>query len=335
MTSLINKTSKTQTLVSACIYLVLVVTASGILIRQFDLNPAVNVMRQQDSPGLQSPETRAFEAIVPLEGQLLPITPAEQFGPDTLSDKINGKAELYLSAHFKSLKTQRFKGLNDSSWWIEIYIYDMATGENAYAVYSSQMRDDAQPIDVGQYAYRTPNALFWVHGPYYVEAIASAVSTDAVDAMEAAAQAFVKKIRVKASRVTLQTLFPPEGLEQDSIKMIPADVFGYDRFDKVLIADYQQGSHTATAFLSKRANSDEAAALADGFHAFLLNFGGIAQPPMAELPHARIVEIFDTFDIVFKRGRYLAGIHEAADLDLALALARKLDQRLTEAGDDK
>jgi hypothetical protein len=109
------------------------------------------------------------------------FSPPETFDHMTLSDKIDGKAELYLPAGFKSLFAQRLKPQDSPDVWYEVFIYDMGTMLNAFSVYSAQRRDNARPEPFAEFAYSAENALFWVHGPYYIEIIASEVSDNTLD----------------------------------------------------------------------------------------------------------------------------------------------------------
>ena len=52
----------------------------------------------------------------------VPLTAGEIFEAQNLSDKINGKAELYLSAGFVRLISQRFKDERGSDLWIEAFL---------------------------------------------------------------------------------------------------------------------------------------------------------------------------------------------------------------------
>ena len=64
----------------------------------------------------------------------------------TLSDKINGKAELYLAAGFERLECRRFALADDPAGWLERFVYTMRAAPGAFAVYSQQRRPQAQPL---------------------------------------------------------------------------------------------------------------------------------------------------------------------------------------------
>ena len=69
-----------------------------------------------------------------------PLSPPETFDAEKLSEKIDGKAGLYLSAGFKSLTCRRYKKPDNPDLWLEIFFYDMGNIINSFAVYSMQRR---------------------------------------------------------------------------------------------------------------------------------------------------------------------------------------------------
>lgn len=166
-------TSRQQSVLSMIILSGLIIIATGILITQKRPNPAIlqndELLPTADPSGQSGPPT-VIEAFAPLPSNLKPMTSPEQFNADNLSDKINGKAELYLSAGFSRLVSQRYQDEAVSGLWIEVFVYDMGSGQNAFAVFSAQRRENAESLDFTQYAYSSPNAVFLTHGlPYLVE----------------------------------------------------------------------------------------------------------------------------------------------------------------------
>ena len=331
-----NSGTPRETLISLLILSALVSIGAAIVSVQFRFNPAVI-----QSTGIPVPSTGAEEAVstaaagnvFELPPGIQPLSPPETFSPDRLSDKINGKAELYLSAGCKGLRSQRFTDSLAEGRWMEIFIFDMGTHENAFAVYSSQRRGDAVPIDWTQNGYQTQNALYWIHGGYYVELIASEASRKALAAMETMAQRFMDATEVKTAAVAETELFPAAGLDRDSIRMIPADAFGFDKLDRVFAAAYSVEGIPLTAFLSNRPSERAAAELAAAYRDFLVQFGGVDITARSglELPGAAVIEILGTNEVIFTRGNYLAGVHEAEGLQSAVSVARLLYHRLGES----
>lgn len=256
---------------------------------------------------------------------LSPPTTWEQYGPDTLSDKIDGKAELYLPAGFRQLLTGRFFSTSDASRWMEIFIYNMGEPTGAFAVFSQQIRANKQTLDLTPDAYVAANGLFMVHGEHYLEIVASDVSETLRTQMEALARAFIAGHPIRqTATLDERSLFPAADRLADSIALTAANAFGFERFDKIYTARYQSDGQEATAFLSHRASAAQAAELAQAYVDHLVSYGGRLVESPATVATLQVVDVLGTFDLVFCRGNYLGGVHEAATLEQGLALAQKV-----------
>jgi Family of unknown function (DUF6599) len=321
---------KTETLIGYAILLVLVVTAGGLFLTQFHYNAAVLT-----PSALQPDSSSSSVALRPDLGApegLVALSQPETFGPETLSEKIDGKAELYLSAGFVQLLTQRFSRKGNPQAWLEFFLYDMGSSKNAFAVYSVQRREDGQRIDLGDFAYTTEDALFLVHGQYYAEVIAPALGKAATEILPALGRGVVEKVKARREGITELALFPAEHLKRETISLLAADAFGFDRFRLVFTAQYRLGDTELTAFLSQQARPAEAGELAAAYHQFLLNNGGKEVKPGPGLSDVHMVELFGTYELVFSRGPVLAGVHGAENREAAEQLARILKQRLSGVG---
>ncbi|MDM8550641.1 hypothetical protein QUF72_11205 [Desulfobacterales bacterium HSG2] len=333
-----EKQKKGETLLSLAILALLAVVAAGIFLAQFRYNPAVLVpsaFHTENSSGGIAPPSQPAELMVSLPENWVSMTPPEAFGPDDLSEKIDGKAELYLSSGFLGLQCQRFKEAGSSDLWTEVFIYDMGNASNAFSVFSSQRRDDAEPLELSQFSYRTENALFLAYGSYYLEMIASAASERISEAMQSMAGNFIRDNRPEGTdkeiSVSEQMLFPKSGLEENSISLLSANVFGYGALDQVFTATYQLENKQATAFFSRRKTPSEAEELALGYHKFLTDFGGTDVETEARIRNAEMVSIMDAYDLIFTCGSFFAGVHEAESAETAEKLADMLYKRLAES----
>ena len=313
---------------------ILVVISIGVYLAQFNTNRAVQQMApvlKADDKKQSAPPASAEKSLIFSPPGQSPLSPAETFDAATLSDKINGKAELYLSAGFVRLHSQRFKDETAGEVWMEIFVYDMQTPQNAFSVFSAQRRDDAQTLEVAQYAYQTPNALFFVHGPFYVEVVASDISETIIQPMIAFAETFIANHPIQAQTIGEKELFPEEGLIQTSISLVSADAFGYERFDQIFTATYRLQNSEFMAYYSRRKTPREAEELASSYRDFLIAFGGKTAESDLAIKTAKMIYILDTYEIVFSHGPYLAGVREAADQQPAQKLAMQLFNRIKEA----
>ena len=308
-------------------------TGTGIFLAQFNFNPSVLSKDLSFSPGVNDKDnflTTSMESIIPLPPGIVPLTLPESFNAQNLSDKINGKAELYLSAGFISLDSQRYKSLKGSNLWIEAYIYDMDSGQNAFSVFSAQRREGAAALDLTPYAYRTANALFLVHGRFYVEIIASESTDHAFNPMKLLAENFIRNTVTQKVKIQEKDLFPIQGLVTDSISLISADAFGFERLNQIYTAEYELGQQRLMAFLSRRQEIRAAQELASAYQKFLESFGGQRIDANLPIKDAQLVEILETYEVIFSCGPFMAGVREAGSKEQAINLARRLYEKLME-----
>jgi hypothetical protein len=110
---------KQETITAWSVLILLTGIGAAIFFAQFRDNPAVeSVPIPKISSGGQS-----LQAIVAIPDTLNILSAPEQFDDAGLSDKIDGKAELYLAAGFKQLQCQRFSEKGKSDLWMEIFVF--------------------------------------------------------------------------------------------------------------------------------------------------------------------------------------------------------------------
>lgn len=265
---------------------------------------------------------------------LQPISAQEQYDATNLSEKINGKADLYLTAGFKQMTSRRFGLSSNTGRWMERYVYQMNSYRSAYAVFSLQRRTDVELLDLGGHAYYAGNGLFLVHGRYYLEIIAAEVSEEMRTQAVTLAEAFIAEHPVETETLPALMLFPQQDRVPNTTILNAASTFGLESLNWVFTSRYAADGHEATAFISRRESAVAADALASAFIAFWRDFGGEA----VVLPEARAayqtITILDNYELVWVQGEYLVGVHEATDLDFGLRLADRLRQAVREGRHD-
>ncbi len=97
-------------------------------------------------------------------------------------------------------------------------------------------------------------------------------------------------------------------------------------------ARYKLGDETVTAFLGRRPDPQDAKKVADSYSKFLIDNGGTEISPMTARGESvgKIIDFYDTTEIVFAVGPFVAGVHECENEQLANELAAILFKKLTE-----
>lgn len=320
------ESSQTEKWVGVLVLLCLAAIAGGIFLKQYSLNPAVLVARDL-SPKAAVPEKAASTGDW-LPPELAVFGAPESFTPDNLYDKIDGKAELYLAAGFVQLNCQRFALKEAPDQWLEWFVYNMGTVPQAFSVFTVQRRAVTQTLDLTEYAYRTQNALYFVCGSNYIEAVASTAGEPLMSAVLALARHFVAANASGTTRMTQLELFPPEDLVPGSHTLQTTDAFGFDQFKNVYTAQFKLNGVEITAFVTSCPDAAAAAALADAYRSFLLANGGKVVEAQPTGAWGKAIEIMGTIEIIFTRDNLVAGIHAAPDLAVAETIASRLYPRL-------
>lgn len=256
------------------------------------------------------------------------ISAPEVYDKVTLSDKINGKAELYLAAGFVRLETHRFGMFQGGDLWMERYVYDMGRHANAFAVFSAQRRPNSESLALTKNAYRSANGLFFVHGRYYVEIIGASDSEALQKGMHDVARAFVQAHPVQSEELSEKDLLPTAHRVENSLALTAENVFGIDGLSRIYTAQYRRGEHEAIGFLSRRETPEQATRLASVFADFFMEYGGEERTSPEAENGMRVISLFDTYEVVLSLDAYLIGAHEATDLNLALDLVRQMRDRI-------
>ncbi len=291
--------------------------AAGVGIAQAHFHPPVLFQRRATTVRSDSESTPPAAEALPAGAPAL--GPAEQFDRDTLSDKIDGKADLYLACGFQALRTQRFQAGADA--WFEVFQFEMASPDAAFAAFSQQRRRGSPAVaQLGREAYAAGNALFVVQDRFYLELIASEERDDTGDQLVAAARTLLAPLPRGAAQPDPRALFPPDGLIADSVSYHPENGIGYAPFDKIYTARYRLPAGESTVFLGQRATAAEAAQLAADYRAYLAQAGGRAE--------GEVIALFDLFETVTARGTMLFGVHEAESAAAAEALHAHLAKGL-------
>jgi len=312
---------------------VLGLIAVGLLIQQSRFNPAVIVaMRGPALPGRpQAASTQAqaaTAALIPEVAGFTPLAPTQSYGPENLSDKIDGKAELYLAAGFKEMSCRSFGLAAAEGAHVEVLLYDMGSAPNTYAVFSGQRRPGSPSSPLTANAYATTNALFFTQGRFYVEIVADRASEGLHRSLEAFATALLAKIPSQGEKQDAAALFPKEGLVRETVRLCATDTFCLEGLNNVLTGEYTLKNGKATAFVAVRDTPEQAQAEARRYLDFLAANGYQKVQTPGEPGDIPVLVLDNSFEMVFVEGRTLTGVHDATSLAAALELTAQLQTAL-------
>ena len=311
--------NRLETFISISIIAILLAILAILFLRQADTDisrfgiTAANLQ----SPQKPAPETENSPAI-PISAGFDKLSQPEVYDADNLYEKINGKAPLYTEAGFLKLYCQRLVNKGDTNLWMEVFLYDMGNMRNAFSVYSMQKRAEADALlAFGQMGYKTTNGAYFVHGKFYAEIVGSSESQQLVDAMVETSAGIQNTIAAADLKITELDLFPSENLVPGSAQLYLKNAFGFEGLTDIFTARYKIDAQEVTVFFSRQADPQNAEAMAESYHKFLVENGATVKQANNEILKGKVFDFYGVTEIVFAKGLFVVGVHEAENQDAA------------------
>jgi hypothetical protein len=319
----VQRPSRAERVASSAILLLLAVLAAALLPRR--RQPVGASTSSAARPDAEEPHTLVL-AELDLPGWE-PGGPLEFFRLDRVYEKIDGKIEFYKPLGFRSLAVRRYLAAGGSDS-LEIYVFDLGTAEGAFAAFTSQRRSGARRLPFSDLADLSENSAFFAHDRYYVEIIGASESPSVVAAVAEAAARLAAKLPGESWAPPETAWFPSEGRVKDSVALSLSNGFGFEPFDRLFTALYEEHGARVQAFIHPTDSPESARARLNAWQTFLLENGAKAGPAPPELGDARLFDLFGMVEIAFVEGRCLAGVHEAAHGPADVRVARRLRDAL-------
>lgn len=332
-----GRSKRLESAISILLLVVLVLVGIGVFVRQFYGDIGRFGIEAAALQGLAGEATTGSDERTVLAGAVPSgfeeYSELKVYEADNLYEKINGKAPLYTDSGFEKLFCVRFANEADQALKMEIYLYDMGAAKNAFSVYSTQKRPDGEfPAQWNGLLYKTANGVYLVHGKYYIEVVGFAKSQDLVGAMAAVAESLKAGLQVGDDLWDSEPiLFGKQGLVAGSSKLYLASVFSFEGLTDTFTARYKADGETVTVFLSERADPQEARKMAESYRNFLIENGAKEKTAAEKALAQTVLDFYGGTEIVFAKGRFVAGVHDAenhqAAEKLALRILADLNQR--------
>jgi hypothetical protein len=190
-----------------------------------------------------------------------------RFDATNLYEKIDGRADFFLSRGFRSLTFSSLAG--EGSAAVDIEFYDMGSPDSALGVFAAEKPAEAK-TEGGSW-YRARNALFLARGPYYVRVLGSDESASVLAQLDAVRQALEKGL-LGGERPWSQALLADAlGVAPDRIGFEKESAFSFGFARNVFVA--RLADDETQAFVTATADANAARELARRFEEGFLSYG--------------------------------------------------------------
>jgi hypothetical protein len=199
-----------------------------------------------------------------------------KYNPKTLFSYMNGAAELYLAYGFQGLTVRKFENANQPS--ITVELYEMASSEDAYGLFSYERQDESAGIGQGS-EFGGGLLRFW-KGKYFVSIYADGEGAEAESTALAMGRATADQIRETGREPELVALIPGKdfGLVDRSVRYLKSHILLNQRFfiahqnilnlnrgTEAVLAEYTQAKTKTHLLLVRYPSAKEAQDAYQGF----------------------------------------------------------------------
>lgn len=253
----------------------------------------------------------------------------KQYIPDTLYEKINGRAEHYLAYDVINMTYVSFVDGTKGRRFFNLFVYDMGTLTRAFGVFSLEPLQDRPEVNLGRKGYRVEASYFFWKGAYYVQIISSEKGEDLQRIGMEIARTLAERIEDSGELVWGLTAFPEENRIPGTIQYFMRDALSLDFLKDTYTAQYRIGDKEVTAFLSRKDSPETAAKTLALYLDYLKDYGSIINRREADGVVMVTGDINGTFDVVFLQGRLIGGVTLVENRTLAEQRATELLKHLS------
>lgn len=215
------------------------------------------------------------------------------FGKENLYEYINGHAEYFLSAGFRSLAVAEYRLPTDGKQPSAVVdLYDMGEPLNALGVLMDEM-GSGQPIQVGDMGFQANRGVGFIAGPYYVKLAAFADGLPLLTVALAVRQALQKSAGPSLERGALDGLFPNLGTVTTT-RFIKENYHGWSFLQRVVERGFQRSDGRVIQAFSVLGTLAQKRAWGEAFLIFFRQEGSVVTEIQVE--GITILQIADRYE---------------------------------------
>lgn len=227
------------------------------------------------------------------------------YNVDTLSDRINGEAELYFPYGFDQMAAARYAPKNSPGIGMDLEIYRMGSLLDAFGIYASYRGNNGRNVNIGSDSSLSGSQLFFYQGRYFIHI--QVTGTDSVDpaVLVGCAKKVASALPGDSSPPRELSAFDRPEMVKGTLRYLPQSLLGYDFLNRGIITDAMIDGTTFQLFLLLSGNAEAATSVFERFRSQLTR-GKVETGASKALFLEGVDSLYGPI-IVLKTGKCLAG----------------------------
>jgi hypothetical protein len=188
---------------------------------------------------------------------------------ETLSDRINGEAELYLPYGFDRMAAARYASLKNPDAGMDVEIYRMGTLLDAFGMFANYRQKEGRVLTVGADSNLSGSQLYLYQDRHFVH-IQVTGSGDADPAVLAdCARVVASRLPGKKTRPLELSVFDRPEFTMGTVRYLPQSLLGYDFLNKGFMTDAVLNGANLQIFLIPGTKDNSVSSAFDGYRSLL------------------------------------------------------------------
>jgi hypothetical protein len=156
---------------------------------------------------------------------------------DTLSDRINGEAELYFPYGFDRMAAARYAPEKNAGAGMDVEIYRMGTLLDAFGMYANYRQKEGRAVAVGAESNLSGSQLFLYLGRYFVHIQTTGSDSADPDALAECGRMVASQLPGNGNRPSELSLLDLPETVKGTERYLPQNLLGYDFLNRGIMTD--------------------------------------------------------------------------------------------------
>jgi len=159
------------------------------------------------------------------------------YDKETLSDRIDGEAELYFPYGFQRMATGRYATGKTPAIGMDVEIYLMGSPLDAFGMYANYRQKEGRAQGFGAESNLADSQLFFYQGSYFVHLQITGADSSDQATLAACGRVVAARLPGEGSRPPELAVLERPDLVKGSERYLPESLLGYDFLNLGLLAD--------------------------------------------------------------------------------------------------
>jgi hypothetical protein len=168
---------------------------------------------------------------------------------DTLSDRINGEAELYFPYGFDRMAAARYASVKKTGAGMDVEIYRMGSLLDAFGMYANYKQKEGHALGVGAESNLSGSQLFLYQGRYFVHLQVTGNDSAASYTIAECARSVASRLPGDNNRPAELSILKRQEVVSGTERYLPQSLLGYDFLNRGIMSDAIIGGTSFQIFL--------------------------------------------------------------------------------------